>query len=301
MRLALVLLGTLLIALARPAQAESLRVPRPDAQVPVRFSLIKTSEVTTLESFAYDGGDWFKRTTMNHVAVLVQHPRGSFLFDTGLGRRIDAQFHLDMPWWGKLLFAYGPVRPARDQLDAAAIPPVRQVIPSHAHWDHASGLVDFPEAEVWLTTAEKAFIDAPPPAAVLPSQVQGAAIRWQSLAFAPRPFAGYAESHDLYGDGSVVLVPLSGHTPGSVGMFVNLPSGRQVFFVGDLVWKLEAARRVQAKYWVARNVVDHDPAETLGGISTLNALMRANPDLVVVPAHDAGVQDALGYFPNWVD
>jgi len=24
------------------------------------------------------------------------------------------------------------------------------------------------------------------------------------------------------------------------------------------------------------------------------------PDLVVVPAHDAAAQEALGYFPNWV-
>lgn len=301
MRLALALVATLLVALARPAQAESLQVPRPDAAVPVRFSLIKTSEVTTQAALAYDGGNWFERATLNHTAVLVQHPRGSFLFDTGLGRDIDAQFHHDMPWWGKLLFSYGPVTPARDQLDAAAVPPLKRVIPSHAHWDHASGLVDFPEAEVWVTTAEKTFLDTPPPAAVLPSQVTPASIRWQSLALEPKPYAGYARSLDLYGDGSVVLVPMAGHTPGSVGMFVNLPSGRQVFFVGDVVWKLEAARTVQAKFWVARHIVDHDHAGTLGAIATLNALMKANPELVVVPAHDAAVQNSLGYFPNWVE
>ena len=45
---------------------------------------------------------------------------------------------------------------------------------------------------------------------------------------------------DLFDDGSVVFVPLPGHTGGSNGMFVNLRSGKRFFFMGDLTgrWKV---------------------------------------------------------------
>ena len=45
--------------------------------------------------------------------------------------------------------------------------------------------------------------------------------------------------------------------------------------------------------------LDADAAATLGEVRRLNAVMAANPDLTIVPAHDAAVQDGLGYFPNW--
>src|SRR5258708_13896271 len=45
----------------------------------------------------------------------------------------------------------------------------------------------------------------------------------------------FDESADLFGDGSVVVVKLSGHTPGSVGTFVNLSPTRRLFHVGDAV------------------------------------------------------------------
>ena len=45
----------------------------------------------------------------------------------------------------------------------------------------------------------------------------------------------FDESADLYRDGSVVVVPLRGHTPGSVGVFVNLSPSRRLFYVGDSV------------------------------------------------------------------
>jgi len=42
-----------------------------------------------------------------------------------------------------------------------------------------------------------------------------------TLQFNPVPYETFDESADLYKDGSVVVVPLRGHTPGSVGIFVN--------------------------------------------------------------------------------
>lgn len=72
----------------------------------VEISIIKTGDVNTLEAFIYDKGSYFKMMTLNHSAFLVKHPKGLVLFDTGLGKNIDEQFELDMPWWGKIIFSY---------------------------------------------------------------------------------------------------------------------------------------------------------------------------------------------------
>lgn len=58
------------------------------------------------------------------------------------------------------------------------------------------------------------------------SQISAATIAWETLTFQPNPFKGYPESLDLYQDGKVVLVPMPGPTPGSVGLFVTADSGK---------------------------------------------------------------------------
>lgn len=300
----LAIAGLLLAPAARaaePASADSLRIPRPAKPVEVRFTLFKTSEVKTQEGLAFEGGNLFKSVTINHMALLVQHPRGRFVFDTALGRDIDRQYHQDMPWWAKPLFSYGPVTPLRDQLEGARLGPVDRIILSHAHWDHASGLLDFPRAEVWITPAEKEFIAGSHPGAVLPSQVDSPAINWKVFELEKAPFASFDRSRDVFGDGSVVLVPLAGHTPGSVGLFLTVTSGQQYFFCGDVVWKLDAAKQVKPKFWIPSRIVDNDRPATLKSIEHLHRLMEANPSLVVVPTHDAAVHDSLGYYPHWVE
>jgi glyoxylase-like metal-dependent hydrolase (beta-lactamase superfamily II) len=276
-----------------------LQVPRPAAAVALQFSIIKTSDVTSLEGLLYQSGSWFRRAKVNHTAVLVRHPQGSFLWDTGLGKSIDQQFAQDMPWWAKPFFSYGPVVPVRAQLEQAGVALPPRIILSHAHWDHAAALNEFPQAEVWVNAAEQAFIDARK-GMVFPSQVGGAGIRWKTYGFAAKRYAGFPQSLDLFGDGSAVLVLLGGHTPGSTGLMLTPASGTPYFFVGDAVWKLEAIAQQSPKFFVAGKLVDDDALAMQGVIAQLHALMLANPGMVVVPAHDAQVHDQLGYFPNWI-
>ena len=197
-------LASLLIALlVLPVQAAEMRV-----------ALLRTSGVETLDALTVDGGSWVRRVPLSHTAVLIEHHAATLLFDTGLGRDIDAQFRADMPWWAAPLFAYQKVAPARDQLDAAGIR-VDRILLSHAHWDHASGLVDFPEVPVWAPYEEITFSRIATPPAAFPSQFRHG-VRWRPYSFDPQPFMGFDESLDLFGDGRLVLVPLPGHTARSV-------------------------------------------------------------------------------------
>ncbi|MCY1534472.1 Metallo-beta-lactamase superfamily protein [compost metagenome] len=263
----------------------------------VRFSLVKTAETKTLDAFTVAGGKWTQTAVANHMAVLIEHHAATLLFDTSLGRQVDSQFASEMPWYDKPLLQYGEVQPVRDQLDRDAVR-VDRILLSHAHWDHASGLADFPEVPVWAPYEEIEFSRIATPPAILPSQFKHK-IKWVPYGFAPEPFMGFSESHDLFGDGSLVLVPLSGHTPGSVGLFITLDDGRRFFFTGDASWRLEGFTGPKEKFWISRRMVDHDRDATRDVLQQVHRLLEREPTLTVVPAHDASVHQKLGYYPRW--
>lgn len=267
----------------------------------VRFSLIKTSGSTTLDALTYSGGKWFSLTRMNHVAVLVEHPKGRFLFDSGLGRDIDAQYDKDMPYWMRTSFKYDPTTPARDQLEQAGMPLPERIILSHAHWDHGSGVHDFPQAEIWITEAERAYIQEAPSGPVLHSQFTNPQPNWHEYSLQDKPWRRFDKSLDLFGDGSVVLLNQAGHTPGSVALYLRTLNGKEYLLSGDTVWRARALESAAPKSLIARWIVDHDTHRTLERVEQLASFSTANPDVVIVPAHDAEVHDRLGYFPEWVD
>lgn len=284
-----------------------LRPPTADGsgRVPPRvgFAVVKTATLAVREGYLFAGGDFLAKVENHFSAFLVKHEDATFLFDTGLGRHVQEQYRADMPMWRRPFFRYDdPVRPARDQLEAAGFGRIDRIVLSHAHWDHASGLVDYPETPVWVAPEELHFIRSATGSVggAWPSQVGAGSIDWHALTFTSVAYEGFERSLDLFGDGTVVLVPMSGHTPGSIGMFLRTDSGARFFFVGDVVWSAAALREGRPKFFVARAAADHDEDATQAVIEKIRAVMRRDPSLVVVPAHDGAVQRSLGYFPEWV-
>ena len=277
--------------------------PKPGTLPDVGFAIIKTSQVAVVEALLVPGGSITKQVDSNFSAFLIKHHDDYLLFDTGMGKQIDGQYQQGMPLWWRPFFKYDkPVVSARTQLDKAGIAPLQRVILSHSHWDHAGGVLDFPEARVGVAAAELALLHSPStgPGGTWDSQVSAASIQWDTLAFRPIPFKGYSESLDVYKDGKVVLVPMPGHTPGSVGLFVTADSGTVYFFIGDVAWTVAALQQAAPKFWVAGKLVDGNAQETQTTLEKVRSLMQFEPDLVVIPAHDSTVQGALGYFPAWV-
>lgn len=272
----------------------------------VRMSVIKTATLKVHENVLFTGGDASRELNNNFSAFLVQHGDTLLLFDAGLGRNVAAQYKQDMRWWQRPFFRYeDPVTPAQAQLAAAGVGPIRHIVLSHSHWDHASGLEDFPGAQVWAPAEELALVQKAKAGGggiggAWPSQVSSPAIDWHTLVFDHPAYEGFEASHDMFGDGSVVFVPMFGHTPGSTGLFLTLGSGRRIFLVGDVVWSSGALKEGAPKILAARHLVDHDLAQTADAIRKIREVQQRLPDLLVVPAHDSVSQDSLGYFPNWV-
>lgn len=285
-----------------PPPAIPAGVALPPVQAPdgLRFAILRTGDATTLEAMTVSGGSLFRGVKIDHVAVLIEHPQGRLLFDTGLGLKVERQFGEEMPLWAKPLFKFEHANPAAIQLQAAGITAPERVFLSHAHWDHASALIDFPQAEVWVPEAERAIAASGQPPAFLPSQLHARETRWHPFAFTGPAIGGFEASLDLFGDGSVVLVPMPGHTPGSTGLLLTLASGQRYFFVGDTVWNHRGIDIPAPKFSVASRIVDNDRAGTWAEVLKVRSLRDANPGLIVVPAHDAAVHEGIGYFPRFI-
>lgn len=241
--------------------------------------------------------------------LLIRHPKGTLLVDAGSSSHFQEEIG-DYPFWSHLHFEIlsggkSAAHPASDVLKASGVDPARlsYILPSHIHMDHAGGLVDIPNVPVLLAQDEINFMERNRDAKtiqVVPAQARTIEGRVRPLLFAPKPYENFDESADLFGDGSVVVVKLPGHTPGSVGTFVNVSPSLRIFHVGDAVNVTEAVdRRLSKSFLMA--TTDDDVHQADLTVSKLYQLHIDDPDLIIIPAHDrAAWKGVFGPVPRCV-
>ena len=185
----------------------------------------------------------------------------------------------------RVVTPYRVWKPAVDQMKAAGYDQksLRAILLTHSHWDHVSGLPDFPGLPVWVTRQEHQFI-RPGGQGQFGESFTG--IRYEEYGFEGGPYLGFPANHDVYGDGSIVVVPAPGHTPGGVIIFVTLANGTRYAFVGDLVWQLEGITLREERPWITRKGSDADAEGNRENLLRMIALKERWPGLIIVPAHD---------------
>lgn len=263
------------LALAKPAS------PPPG----MRVFAFDAGSMSATAAMAFRGGAFGESRTFTMGGVVVQHPGGTLLFDTGFGRDVKAQIaELPLPMRASATYVYGT--PIVDQLQRAGIAwqSFAGIVPTHVHWDHVSGVPDMPGIPVWLPKAERDFVDDGGLASQLIRRLGD--VKYRIYDFPSGPYLGFARSYDVFGDGSVVLVHAGGHTPGSVLAFITPPSGPRYALIGDLAWQAEGVSLPAERPWLTRTLVDFDPALVREVLVRLHRLQKRYPDLVIVPAHD---------------
>ncbi|GAA0798701.1 MBL fold metallo-hydrolase [Spirilliplanes yamanashiensis] len=265
--------------------------PLPEAVPPPTMAVyqLPTGTYENRAFLAYRGGAFRDRRRFAATAVLVRHPAGDLLIDAGFGADVDA--HLaTMPSYRRTPHEAGAT--VRDQLRAKGydMTRLRGVVITHAHWDHVSGL-DSLDAPVWLNPAEARYVARARDAGVFRHVTRHHEIHHYT--FDGPPYLGFPASHDVHGDGSVVIVEAGGHTDGSVVVFVTLPGGRRYAFVGDLTWQTEGVTLRAERPKVLQLLADVDPARVRASLRRIIALAGR---VHVVPAHDVRAHDPI---PLW--
>ncbi|MGE5652044.1 MBL fold metallo-hydrolase [Noviherbaspirillum sp. UKPF54] len=283
-------------ALLDPAPLQAMELPRATPPAGMSLSALPTGSMKSRAALAYRGGRFSDEREFAMTAILVRHPRGDLLFDTGFGRRLEQ--HLAMqPALMRATATFSKGTPAAEQLAAHGFDPARLagVVITHAHWDHVSGLDSLPGVPVWVTAAESDFIAGGGDMTSVARSLDR--LELKPYRFADRPYLGFTQSLDIWGDGSIVLVPAAGHTPGSVIAFITLPSGARYALLGDLVWQAEGIDLPAERPWLARTLVDVDAQAVRANIAHVAAIHRRFPQIRMLPAHDARAMAALPVFP----
>lgn len=265
----------------------------------IEISIIKTGQVDTLEAFVYNKGSYFKMITLNHSAFLIKHPKGIVLFDTGLGNKIDEQFEKDMPWWGKVIFSYNKGISAKQQIENNMKLEPDIILLSHSHWDHASGIRDFEKPKILVNEKEVDFLKEKHIGSVFISQFDSVKLNTFKLNKTYK-FKEFDYTFDLFGDDSLIIVGLEGHTLGQIGLFVKTSTNKKFFFVSDVVWSNFALELESEKFFISSCVTDYDKSRNLETMLKLKNFAINNPEVIIIPTHDANIQDKLGYFPKWI-
>jgi glyoxylase-like metal-dependent hydrolase (beta-lactamase superfamily II) len=234
------------------------------------------------------------------LSVLIERDNDLVLFDTGIGTRIEQEMRSPV-YWGNLFFHRCVMRtrfdPRHDalihQLPRLGFKPsdIKHVIISHLHWDHAGGMRDFPQAHFYVGRREWDFASGLSGGllfknAFIKEQFCGADLDIELVETNLRkPFKNFPASCDLFGDGSMVLVDLPGHSPGLMGMYLTLPSGRRFLFSSDTFYFPEGLERRLPKSALMQKMVSEGPgaAQSIGRVYTL---MQSNSDIEIVGSHD---------------
>ena len=223
---------------------------------------------------------------------VIEHVRGLVLFDTGQDRAsVTDSGYFPGGLTGSLYrrlarFDIGEDDTLTAQLAALgyAAADVDTAIVSHLHEDHIGGLRELTGAKLLVSAAEWAELTGPAPElrGFLRRHILLPGLKWHQVAAlrtSDPTLAPFTESFDVFGDGSLVLLPTPGHTAGSMSLLVRRTGRPPLLLTGDLTYEAEFLQQGRVPGVGDRRRLADSSRRVL-------ALAEQQPGLVVLPAHD---------------
>lgn len=268
--------------------------PLPAARASVELTVLIQGRMSAPTTIVAEGVRSLGHLPMAMGAYIIEHPSARFIVDPALCAHVHRRVLPGLPFPIPSLVAPDePVLGLADALAARDLEPatIDFVLPTHLHWDHISGVLELPDSvPVRLPSAELGWALRGPhaPTGVVRGPLEGRPL--EPLELDGPPVLTFARSLDLFGDGSVLLVDLAGHTPGSIGVLLATSDGRRVLLAGDSVWNRLQIELIREKAPMPGQLFDADRDIAFETIHRLHAL----PDgIEVVAAHDYDAVAAL--------
>ncbi len=211
---------------------------------------------------------------------LIKHGDSYMLWDTGLpaamkGKPIDPKLPMDATVTATIA----------EQLAKLGVKPAQIAIVgvSHYHFDHVGQAAEFPGATLLIGKADLDALKAGAPgtdAKPLAPWIAGGA-----------KVEGVSGDKDVFGDGSVTLLDMPGHTPGHRSLLVRLHGMGPVMLTGDLA-------HFQANYdGDGVPIFNFNRADTIASLERFKAMARNLKAIVIIQHEDADIAK-LPAFPK---
>ena len=219
---------------------------------------------------------------------LIRHARGWFMWDSGINDNVAT-----MPngfQRSKVSPHYRLPKPLRAALAEIGVDPARieHVAFSHTHGDHVGNGNLFTGATLYIQQAEYDIAFGPEAVSKWNFEVTS----YDKLR--TNKTVKLNGDHDVFGDGSVVIVATPGHTPGHQALLVRLPKTGPVILSGDMVHLQEN--------WTHRRVpsFNFDREQSLKSMDKVAALMEKTGAKLWIN-HDKAQSATIPKAPAYVD
>lgn len=231
------------------------------------------------DAHLYDG----EERTLVVNCYLIRNADQYMLWDAGLSKDLIGISYTEGA------FTVSMKRSLVDQLAELTLSPedINLAAVSHYHFDHTSQLADFPDATLLIGAADWDAVKA----AQEPNQLVDPRPFTPWLGEDAAPVTAIAQDHDVFGDGSVLIKAMPGHTPGHASLLVRLPERGDILLTGDLYhFEEQVTNRGVPQFNTNR-------ADTLASMARFDAIAKSL-DATVIIQHDSRHLDRLPTSPE---
>ncbi len=224
--------------------------------------------VSDLDAFSSSGDYAGQQAVLTNTCYLIRHPQGDLLWDLGLPQALIGAGPQTQDIFTMQLERSLPEQLADIGMTAQDI---EFISISHSHFDHSGQAALFPDSQWLVHKNEYDFM------------FSSAENKAQNAAFSGLANQQFSGNYDVFGDGSVMILTLPGHTPGHTALQINLVESGPVLLTGDLYHRTES-RELQR---VPR--FNTDEPQTRESMKAFEALASESGALVIIQHEPADV------------
>lgn len=165
---------------------------------------------------------------------------------------------------------------------------IKHIIVSHLHEDHIGELESFPNATVHIS--KMAWEDrnrvisglGPYDIPVYYKPTFNTVRKWSFFEYDSGSFYSFKKSTDLFGDGSIMVVPTPGHATGHSGAVLSFDDYK-IYLAGDSIYTL---RHLDPNSLSSFQFSETDFVTYKSTIKKISRLQKRLADLIIIPSHD---------------
>ena len=218
-------------------------------------------EVSDLDVFSSTGDYVGQQDTLTNTCYLICHPKGDLLWDLGLPQGLAGAGPQT-----EGIFTMSLEKTLTEQLADIGLSAkdIEFISISHSHFDHSGQAALFPDSQ-WLVNKNE-----------FDYMFGSDANKAQNVAFTELNKSIHSGNYDVFGDGSVVILELPGHTPGHSALQVNLVESGPILLTGDLYHRSESRELKRVPRF------NSDEAQTRESMEIFEALARESGARVII-------------------